>query len=145
DKVSALQYLNTNAESVLAFVELEKDNFEILFIAENQEDFIQLEEVADRKVEQIYYAKKDFDKYILDGNTFFTAVFKDKIVVSTAQILIENLMRNEKQLSIDPALNKLYYIANNQNSANIFINTDKGKSILDPVLANDATIDVSKF
>src|SRR5690606_851968 len=103
DKVSALQYLNTNAESVLAFVELEKDNFEILFIAENQEDFIQLEEVADRKVEQIYYAKKDFDKYILDGNTFFTAVFKDKIVVSTAQILIENLMRNEKQLSIDPA------------------------------------------
>ncbi|HUH46470.1 MAG TPA: hypothetical protein VLZ54_04895, partial [Arenibacter sp.] len=145
NKISALQYFSTNAESILAFVESGKDNFEIIFIAENGEDFMQLEEAMDRKVEQISHANKGFDKYVIEGITFFTAVFQDKIVVGTSQILIENLMGNEKQWSADPVLNKLYDIANDQNSANIFINTDKGKSVLNPILADGANIHLSKF
>src|SRR5690606_38423321 len=90
DKISALQYFNTDAESILAFVEMEKDNFEILFIAENGDDLIQTEEVAEKKVEKISNMEKGFDKYTLNGDTFFTAVFKDKIVVSSAQILVED-------------------------------------------------------
>lgn len=145
DKTSALQYLSTNTESILALVELEKDNYEIVFITENHDDLIDLEEVTDKKIEQISDTPEGLKKYSIDGHTFYTAIFNDKIIISSTQLFIEDVMRNEKRLSINPSLNKLYQISNNQNSANIFINTGNGKSALYPILKNDSPVDISKF
>lgn len=145
DKIDMLRYLSTNSESILAFVPIENNNFEILFIAENLDDLVQVEDLPDRKVEQISYSGKNIDKYTLGETVFFVSVFKDKLIAGSTQILLENLIRNEGRLSSDPSLKRLYEIANNQNSATIFINTDKGKSILDPILANGRHVDISKF
>lgn len=145
DKINMLRYLHTNAESILAFVESEENNFETVFIAQNLDDLVQLEDMPERKVEQIPYAGKNIDKYTLGETIFFVSVFEDKIIVSSTRILIENLIQNERQLSLDPSLSRLYQIANDQNSATVFINTDKGKSILAPILANDRHLDISRF
>lgn len=145
EKARSLNYLETDGESILAFVELGKGNFEVLFIAQRSDDLFNLEEITDKKVEHISYEGKGYDQYTLEGNTFFATTIKDKIIISTAKMLLENILRNENSPTIEPSLNKLYQVTNSQSSANIFVNTKKSNSLLAPILAKDLILDVSKF
>lgn len=145
DKIKALQYLNTDTESILAFVEMEKGDLEMVYIMEKGEDQIRTEDVSDRKIEYISHREKGFDQYTLDGNTFFMAVLNDKMIISSSRKLMEEQIGKEKGLPIDPFLNKLYQIANPGNSANIFIDCNKGRSILDPILTNGSQVSIIKF
>ena len=145
EKLKSLKYIQPNGESILAFVELGKANFELLLIAQNSDDLFQIEDASDKVVENISYEGKNFDSYSVDGANFFSTVLDDKIIVSSAQMLIENILRNERDLTADESLNKLYQIANNQSSANIFINTNKSNPLLNHILSDGHKVDVSKF
>ncbi|WP_110358352.1 ribonuclease HII [Arenibacter sp. ARW7G5Y1] len=145
EKLKALKYIQPNGESILAFVELGKANFELLLIAENSDDLFQIAEGSNNVIENVGYEGKNFDSYSVDGANFFSTVLDDKIIVSTAQMLIENILRNEQDLTADESLNKLYQIANNQSSANIFINTNKSNSLLNHIMSDGHQIDISKF
>tara|TARA_R110002050_G_scaffold203178_3_gene338384 strand:- start:6398 stop:8857 length:2460 start_codon:yes stop_codon:yes gene_type:complete len=145
EKLKALKYIQPNGESILAFVELGKANFELLLIAENSDDLFQIAEGSNKVIENVGYEGKNFDSYSVDGANFFSTVLDDKIIVSTAQMLIENILRNEQDLTADESLNKLYQIANNQSSANIFINTNKSNSLLNHIMSDGHQIDISKF
>ncbi|GGW47657.1 hypothetical protein [Arenibacter certesii] len=145
NKVQPLDYLQTEMESILAFVELGKGNFEVLFVAHYSDELFNLEEVTDKKVEQLTYEGKTIEKYILEGNTFFSIKINDKIIISSAKMLLENLLRNKKSLVIDSSLAKLNAVTNTQSSANIFINTKKSTSLLSSILAEGINLDISKF
>lgn len=145
DKLKSLKYLQPNGESILAFVELGKESYELLFITQKIEDIFQIKDVKNKVVENISYEGKSYEKYIVEGTVFFSTVMNDKIIVSSAQMLIENILRNEKDLAIDESLNKLYQIANNQSSANIFINTNKSNPLLTHILADGHRADIAKF
>ncbi|MCM4167050.1 hypothetical protein KCTC52924_01908 [Arenibacter antarcticus] len=144
-KAKPLQYLQTNLESILAFVELGKGNFEILYIVHKSEDLINLDEITDKKVEHITYQGSNLEKYTLEGATFYSTSLNDKIIFSSAKMLLENMLRKEKDLSTQPSLNTLYQVTNNQSSANIFLNTKKSNSLLSPILNKDQHLDISKF
>ena len=145
EKLESLKYIQPNGESILAFVELGKANFELLLIAQNSDDLFQIEDGKNKVVENISYEGKNFDSYTVDGANFFSTVLDDKIIVSSAQMLIENILRNERDLTADESLNKLYQIANNQSSANIFINTNKSNPLLNHILSDGHKVDISKF
>lgn len=145
EKLKTLKYIQPNGESILAFVELGKANFELLLIAQSSDDLFQIDEGRNKVVENIGYEGKNYDRYTVDGSNFFSTLLDDKVIVSSAQIPIENILRNEKNLRVDASLNKLYQIANNQSSANIFINTHKGNSLLDHILSDGHQVDISRF
>ena len=145
EKLKSLKYIQPNGESILAFVELGKANFEMLLIAQKSDDLFQLEKESNKVIENISYEGKNFDRYNIDGTNFFTTVLGDKIIVSSAQILIENILRNERDLTMDESLNKLYQIANSQSSANFFINLNQSNPLLNHVLGESQKIDISKF
>jgi len=145
DKLKPLNYIQPNGESVLAFVELGRESYELLLITQKSDDIFQLEDENNKVVENISYEGKNFDKYSVDGATFFSTVLDDKIIVSSAQMLIENIIRNEKDLEVNEALSKLYQIANKQSSANIFINTNKSNPLFNHILADGQEVDLSQF
>ena len=145
DKLKSLKYVQPNGESVLALVELGKESFELIFIAQKSDDLFQIDDENNKVVENITYEGKNFDKYTVEGTTFFATVLNDKTIVSSAQMLIENIIRNEKDLAMDESLNKLYQIANNQSSANIFVNTNKSNPLLAHIFADGHKAEISKF
>lgn len=145
EKLKSLKYIQPNGESILAFVELGKANFELLLITRNSDDLFQIGEGSDKVVENISYEGKSFDRYTVDGANFFSTVLDDKIIVSSAQMLIENILRNDQDLPVDESLNKLYQISNNQSSANLFINTNKSNPLLNHILSDGHKVDISKF
>ncbi|MDX1364318.1 MAG: ribonuclease HII [Arenibacter latericius] len=144
-KIQPLDYLQTDMESVLAFVELGKGNFEILYVTHYSSELFNLEEATDKTVEQITYEGQTIEKYSIEDNTFFSIELNNKIIISSAKMLLENLLRKEKNLSINPSLNKLNEVTNNESSANIFINTKKSTSLLSSILADGVNVDISKF
>lgn len=145
EKLKPLKYVQPNGESILAFVELGKANFEILLIAQKSDDLFQIGDNSNKVVENISYEGKSFNRYNVDGSNFFSTILNDKIIVSSAQMLIENMLRNEKELQTDESLNKLYQIASNQSSANIFINTNKSNPLINHILTDGHEVDISKF
>lgn len=145
DRLKSLQYIQPTGESILAFVELGKENFELLLVAKNTNDLFQVSDEPNLVVENISYEGKSFDKYSMDGVTFFSTVIDNKIIVGSSQILIENLIRNNKELNVAEPLTKLYQIASSQSSANIFINANKSNSLLHHILAEAHKVEISKF
>jgi len=145
NKLNSLQYIQPSGESILAFVELGKENFELLLVAENTNDLFQVSDEPNVEVENINYEGKSFDKYSIDGTDFFSTVIDNKIIVGSSQILIENLIRNNKELNVAETLTKLYQIASSQSSANIFINANKSNSLLHHILDDAHKVGISKF
>ncbi|WP_150451755.1 DUF3352 domain-containing protein [Arenibacter lacus] len=145
EKVKPLDYLQTDKESMLAFVELGKENFEVLYAAYYSEDLFMVEDITDKKVETITYEGKTIEKHNLEGNTFYATRIQDKIIISSAKMLLENLLRNKNNLEVNPSLYKLNQAINTQSSANIFINAKKSTSLLNSVLAEGTQWDISNF
>lgn len=145
NKLNSLQYIQPSGESILTFVELGKENFELLLVAENTNDLFQVSDEPNVKVENINYEGKNFDKYSIDGTDFFSTVIDNKIIVGSSQILIENLIRNNKEFNVAEPLTKLYQIASSQSSANIFINANKSNSLLHHILDDAHKVGISKF
>src|SRR5690606_16177647 len=84
-------------------------------------------------------------KYELDGSAFFSMVADDALVVSSSQILLENLIRGRGERKLDPTLEKLYRISNPNKPATIFINANDANSILHSVAKEGSRIDYSHF
>jgi len=145
EKTSCLKYLKSNSESILTFVELGKGNFEGLYITESSEDLFQLNDSIQKEVANNSYQGKTIHTYQLDQEEYYTTEIEDKTIISTAKLLLENLIRNQNNLKTNESLHKLFTIANQKSSANIFINLNLSKSFPLGFLGDAGKVDISKF
>ncbi|MCG2459818.1 ribonuclease HII [Flavobacteriaceae bacterium F89] len=145
NKLKDLDYVNPKSKSILAFAELGKGKFEFIYVTNNSPDLFQTDEVKNKVVETLIYENFKIYKYVLDGSTFFSLVVDDRVVVSSSQILLENLIRSKGERIIDPTLEKLYRIANSDKPATIFINVKDANGLIHSVAKEGSTIDLSHF
>src|SRR5690606_3792245 len=124
---------------------LGKGKFEFVYITKNKPDLFEFDDVKDKVIETLTYENRTVTKYELDGSAFFSMVADDDLVVSSSQILLENLIRGRGERKLDPTLEKLYRISNPNKPATIFINANDANSILHSVAKEGSRIDYSHF
>ncbi len=144
-KLQGLKHTNPKTKSILAFTELGKGKFEFVYITKNKPDLFEFDDVKDKVIETLTYENRTVTKYELDGSAFFSMVADDDLVVSSSQILLENLIRGRGERKLDPTLEKLYRISNPNKPATIFINANDANSILHSVAKEGSRIDYSHF
>ncbi len=142
-KIKALQYIQPKSESLLSFVELGKESFELVYITEMVPELFQLNAVTEKSVETFTYENRSIDKYDLEDILLYTTVIDQKIIVSSSQLLLENIIRNKDVLTADPQLNQLFQIGNTGKSSNIVINAKNGNSLLSSILKTGTTKKIS--
>ena len=142
-KIKALQYIQPKSESLLGFVELGKESFELVYITKIDAELFQLDAVTEKSVETFTYENRSIDRYELEGTLLYTTVVDQKIIISSSQLLLENIIRNKDFLSADPQLNKLFQIANTGKSANVIVNAKNSNSLLSSVLKTETTKEIS--
>lgn len=145
EKVKPLDYLQTDSESILAFSELGKENFEFTFVTDESPILFNLDSLKNKSVETITYEGQSFDTYQIDGTALYSFKTGGKIVVCSAQVLLENLVRNLGKSKISSMLKRLYGTSNNSRPASIFLNLDKDNGMLRSCLKEDSKINTSAF
>lgn len=145
DKLKGLDYIQTNAESIIAFTELGKDNLEFIYAVSQPADFLQLTDISDKTIETVSYEQHSYKKYTIEGLVFYGTVMDDKAIISSSPILLENLIRKRGEVGMLGPLKKLYEIANTDKSATFFINTRNGDPLISSILKEDSKVSVSQF
>src|SRR5690606_2002080 len=102
EKIKGLEHIESKSECLLAFVEEGKGNFELLYITKYTPELVKLENVTEKTVETLTYEDRSIDKYTVEGALFFSIQIDDNLIISSSQMLLENLIRNTGKLKANP-------------------------------------------
>jgi hypothetical protein len=145
NKINGVNFFNPDANCVVGFYELGKENFEFLFVSNNNPNFFNLEKVSDKSLETFSYENRELKKYTIEDNTLFVYEIDNKIIASSSQMLLENFIRIGKNKKVPPELIKLFNTTDNSKSASILINLKNGYNLLSANLNNASSRNTSAF
>lgn len=144
-KIKHLDYLNPKSESILAFSELGKGNFEFIFAADESPNLFEIDSLQIKVIESTTYEGQNFDTSQIDESVFYSIKTDQKIIISSSQVLLENLVRNLGKSKISSVLKRLYTTTNKARPASIFLNLNKGNGALLHFLKDNSKISASDF
>ena len=150
-KVKFLDLINSKTESLLAFSEIGKERFEYTYITKYTAELIKLDSIKNT-VETVTYTNKTYKKYTFnsrdnnrDNSFVYVIVLNDNAIISSSQLIVENLIRNTENLYIPDELKKLYRISKTTKLASFFINNKNCNSLLASLLLENVVYKSSSF
>lgn len=145
DKTKDLKYISCNSESVIAFSELGKDQFEFVFVAQNFPKLINVESESNKIIESIIYEGQTIENYTVNNSAFFAIKIEGKFILSSSQALIEKIVQNAIQTSVPKDLKRLYEMTDKSKEAFVFLDLAKCNSLTKLLLAASSKLKVSNF
>jgi hypothetical protein len=142
--VGQLDRVNTEASSLLAFSELGKENYEFTFVTIDSASTFVLDSTQNISKESISLADKKINKFTIEGDVLYEMVYDDKIIISSSQVILENLAKYFGSKS-PKTLERLYEIASSTKMASIFLNFEKSGPLFKSVLKENTKLRVSNF
>jgi len=144
NKVQYLKYLSPKSEGILALTETSDNRFDFVYVTDNTADLINLDNVQNRTVESIESAGSVFDKYTIDNLPFYVLLAKQKVIISTSKLLLEQLDENAST-EWHQTLQKLYAISNKDKPASVLIDLNRSNSLLSTIKKDSSKIKTSGF
>ncbi|THV57282.1 ribonuclease HII [Flagellimonas alvinocaridis] len=144
-QMDGMKYVSTDQPCILAFYQVGKDNYDFVLLAENNPNFFNVDEAANKTIETLSYESKDITKYSLDDYAVFAMVSDGKIALCSSQMLMENMVRAKNENPVNPTLEKLYATSAINKSATLFINLDENPSLLSLKNGNKASKPFSEW
>lgn len=144
-QMDGMKYVSTDQPCILAFYQVGKDNYDFVLFAENNPNFFNMDEAANKTIETLSYEGKDITKYSLDDYAVFAMVSDGKMALCSSQMLMENMVRAKNENPVNPTLEKLYATSAINKSATLFINLDENPSLLSLKNGNKASKPFSEW
>ncbi|WP_340064865.1 hypothetical protein [Ascidiimonas aurantiaca] len=122
-----LDLLDPETEFILCFNEVGKDNFEYTVITQYNDQLFITDSLQDVRSERFEYDNAFIDRVVTRNNTTYHTKIKDKAVISSSKLVIENLIRQQElnTLSDVKGLKKVFATVNTDISANVFLKGEK--------------------
>ena len=133
-ETKALEHISSDGPCLLAIYETGKSKYDYVLVSKKNPDFFDVEEVQNKTVETLSYQNSQITQYTLDERIVFAWQHENQVLLSSSQLLMENMVRTKKGNPVDATLEKLYQTAGIEKSATLFINLMEDNSILN----NDA-------
>ncbi len=130
----ALEHISSDGPCLLAIYETGKSKYDYVLVSKKNPDFFNVEEVQNKTVETLSYQNSQITQYTLDERIVFAWQHENQVLLSSSQLLMENMVRTKKGNPVEATLEKLYQTAGIEKSATLFINLMEDNSIL----SNDA-------
>ncbi|MEE9362782.1 MAG: ribonuclease HII [Cellulophaga sp.] len=135
-KTKSIDYSTSETQSLLAFSELGKDNYEFTYVTRLNSGLKKLDSIK-KIVEIVFFENTNYTKYLLteiDSTVVYTINFDNTIILSSSSKIIEDLIRNPKGIEPTKKLGKLYQVSNETKPASIFINMKNSNSLVSTLL-----------
>src|SRR5690606_23019372 len=133
--LSTLNYIEAKDPSLLAINEIGKGNYDYTFITKKHTDLFSIDSTVNRTIETLTYETASIRVLTIGKNKVYSTFFKNYFIGSSSKLIIENLIRNQDNLKADPSLVKLFEVAQNTSSANIFVNHKQSENLFSKVLS----------
>lgn len=143
-KLEPFSHLKVKGESLLGFVEVGKENYEFIFLTHAAPSVLQLDSLPNISDESITYEGKTYHQYGIEGKQFYSFTEENTLVVSSSQLLTENLLRTFDH-EVPAPLAKLYKVADPKGVASIIINTKNANPMLASQLGENKAVDFPDF
>ena len=145
NKVKYLDYLQPKSKSILAFTELDKGDFEFVFVTDSSPDPFN-NQLSNRNltIDEIDFENSTFDKYQIDNAIFYGLQVEDKTILSSSKLLLQKFDGDFEPNQSD-ILFKLYGTSTNSTTASVFVNLDNSNAILRSLLKENSQLNISGF
>ncbi|MCB0372829.1 MAG: ribonuclease HII, partial [Muricauda sp.] len=130
EKLEGLDPVSSNNPSLLAIYEVGKDNYDFLFVTTNTPGVFNVDSLANKTVESINYQENSFTKYTLDNIEVYAQALDKDIVLTSSQLLMENVSRTKRSNPVDPMLKRLFETTSLNKSASFYLNLTEKSSLL---------------
>lgn len=137
NKLSALDYVNTEAPCLLAFYEIGKNNFEYLMVLEKANTSFVTDSIENRTIETLNYQQSTITKYALEDYEVFGTVQGEAHILGSSQLLVENAVRSRQNNPVNTSLKRLYDTASPTKSATLFFNLGEPSPLLSAQIKED--------
>lgn len=140
-----LDYLNIGSEALLSFYEVGKERFEFILATNQGAIDFNLDDIGDKTIETLQYEGATIKHYAVGDSNFFMLDQDGKTIVSSSQLLIENIVRLKGKSQLPKQLVKLYTNADKNKTANFFFNLSEGAPLIVSQLKNKDVEKVQRF
>ena len=144
-EVKHLDKVKSDSETLLAFSEFGAGNFEFTFVANDSTNTFVLDSIPEITKESISTEGQKIDKYSIGNDLLFSLEYNGKIVISSSQVLLENLIKNFRQTKSSGTLEKLYKISGSTKTASIFIDLKNSNPLFNATLKENSDLKLSGF
>lgn len=130
EKFQDLDPVSTEDPSILALYEVGKGSYDFIFISTNATDVFTVDSIANKTIETMNYQGTDFTKYTLDQKEVYAITNNKEIILTSSQLLMENMARTKRNNPVDPILKRLFETTSPNKSASFFMNMAENSSLL---------------
>ncbi|TXN38387.1 ribonuclease HII [Flagellimonas hymeniacidonis] len=128
--LDGFEYIKTDANCLLAFYEIGKDNYEFILVSDKGSDIFDISEANNKTVETLSYQDQNITKYSIEDYEVYSILRDNTIILGSSLMLMENIARTKSLTTVNPSLQKLYETSGPNKSATLFINLDEPSSLL---------------
>nr|WP_299170172.1 ribonuclease HII [uncultured Allomuricauda sp.] len=128
-KTKVLDYVKTESKCLFALYAIGKNNYDFVLILGPSTNFFNLDDINNKTVETLTYQNKNITKYTLEQQEVFSMQLDGKVIISSSLMLMENMVRTEKNNPVNPTLDRLYATSSEVKSATLFLNLDEPSSL----------------
>ncbi|WP_090291430.1 ribonuclease HII [Flagellimonas zhangzhouensis] len=129
-KLEGLNPLSTDTKCLLGFYEVGKDTYDFILVTPNKPGLFNVDSISNKSVESLTYENASISKYVLDDKEVYSVVEGQNLLMSSSQMLMENLVRTKTKNPTDPILSKVYQTNSPDKSATFFMNMEGNTSLL---------------
>ncbi|RZS92159.1 ribonuclease HII [Aquimarina brevivitae] len=145
NQLPALQKTSKKS-ALLCFSPVGKNDYEYTLISKIDQLLITKDSLSNKKVEKFSYAEKDIYKISEADQAYFSTIADSIIISSSSQLVIENVIREQKNLVKAPSdLKRVYEVASSETPLSFLINGNKLYNLQQNLLPKDDIIGIKKF
>ncbi len=144
DKVKYLDYLQPKSKSILVFTELDKGDFEFVFVMNTTPGPFNHKLAKNLKMDHIDFENSTFDRYQIDNEVFYGLKSNDKTIVSSSKLLLQKF-DGDIEPDQSEILLKLFKTSAKNNPASVFVNLDNSNALLRSLLKENSQLVISGF
>lgn len=145
EEVPTLNSTSKN-KGLLCFSPVGKNDYEYTYISKFDPTLIDNDNSSIKNIKIIKYAEKDIYKVSTSNKTYFSTIQDSTIIASSSQLIIENVIREQKNdVSVPNDLMRVYEVSSDVTPMSILFNGSKLNAIQQNVLPETELKGIKRF
>ncbi len=141
-RLKPLELVKSKGTSYIALLNHPENNLDFVFIPSDTLPQIVLDSSVNKTVEKIVKGGLELKKLQIDGSIFYTSVIQNKEIIGSSESVIEMVWNTlDSSTSIKEQFLKFDEIENLTKSAQIWLDLNDGKDLMNKILGNERSTD----
>ncbi len=140
-----LSHLQQESPGIMVLSKSGTAQWQYLYATKGAPGLFQFDSLKNKTVETLDYQDRTITKYTIEGNSFFSGMVEDLVVMSTSEAGLKRALNRQGQSEIDPIFKKLYDSSDPRQPATLFVNFNQSDSLTSTFAKPEARSAISRL